>query len=235
MHLDSSKRRLSYVSLVLLLASYIWFGWYLCGLKASPTWLNAACYSVFGSPVQPSATTTQQPIKKESVLETTRSPDKPSPPKPETQEKPGAKESPAAKATQPSPAETRPVPAFTRAFCNVMVKYNLLAGVLAIAWIILSSLAFISPLTNFSTFITRWFHSDTIAFATVFLLAGLVTMMLYVLHVFMPILTILAVDGLARIDIQYAGLSGVQAFWILTLVSFIGLTIGWTAHALVLR
>lgn len=104
---------------------------------------------------------------------------------------------------------------------------------MAVAWIIVSSIAFISPLTSFSAFITRFFQSDTVAMLTLFMVAGLAAVILYWLHVFLQILTILAVDTLARIDIQYAGLTGIQAFWILTLVSLAGLILGWTANTLI--
>ncbi len=88
-------------------------------------------------------------------------------------------------------------------------------------------MAFISPLTSFSSFISRWFKSDTVAFMTIVTIAGMAAVILYWLHVFLQILTILAADALARIDIQTAGLSGNQAFWILVLVSLTGLIAGW--------
>ncbi len=102
---------------------------------------------------------------------------------------------------------------------------------MAVGWILLSSMIFISPITSFNAFISRWFQSDTVAFTTVFLVAALAAVILYWLHIFLQILTILAADALARIDIQYLGLTGAQAFWILTLTSFTGLAIGWTANA----
>jgi hypothetical protein len=110
------------------------------------------------------------------------------------------------------------------------VRHNLPVGLLAVGWILLSSMVFISPITNFNTFISRWFSSDTVAFLTIFMIAGMAAVVLFWLHVFLQILTILAVDALARIDIQAAGLSGLQAFWLLALVSLVGLAGGWLAN-----
>lgn len=114
--------------------------------------------------------------------------------------------------------------------CHTVVRHNLPVGLLAVGWILLSSMVFISPITNFNTFISRWFSSDTVAFLTIFMIAGMAAVVLFWLHVFLQILTILAVDALARIDIQAAGLSGLQAFWLLALVSLVGLAGGWLAN-----
>lgn len=111
--------------------------------------------------------------------------------------------------------------------CDIFVKHNIHVAFLAIAWILVSSMAFISPLTSFSSFVSRWFKSDTVAFLTLVTIAGMAAVILYWLHVFLQILTILAADALARIDIQTVGLSGNQAFWILVLVSLTGLIAGW--------
>lgn len=121
----------------------------------------------------------------------------------------------------------------TTFICSIIVRHNVHIGLLAIAWILISSLAFISPLTSFSSFVSRWFNSDTVAFMTLITIAGMAAVILYWLHVFLQILTILAADALARIDIQTAGLNGNQAFWILTLVSLTGLIMGWLFNVLV--
>lgn len=210
------QKHFTWLSLVLLLITYTWFGWYLAGLKAQPLWLNSACYRIFGAPLQ-------TPVMERS---------------------PQSEASPLAQAVPHSAPSTEPTGSresstaelsadFSRTMCGSLLKYNLPAGLLAVAWILLSSMAFISPLTNFSAFMRRWFQSDTVAMMTIFMLAGLAAVILYWLHVFLQVLTILAVDILARIDIQYAGLTGIQAFWILTAVSLTGLILGWTANSLV--
>lgn len=100
-------------------------------------------------------------------------------------------------------------------------------------WIICSSMAFISPMTSLNSFITRWFQSDMMAFLGMFIIVGLAVLILLWLDMILQILMILAADALARIDIQDLGLNGKQAFWILLTVSLIGLTVGWTANALI--
>jgi hypothetical protein len=117
-----------------------------------------------------------------------------------------------------------------KALCDLIVQQNLLGAILAIGWILMASAAFMSPLTSFSRFISRWFKSDTIAFLSVFLLAGVATLTLFLLQVFLQILTILAAEALARIDIQTRGANLTQAFWLLTIDALLGLSIGWTAR-----
>jgi fatty acid desaturase len=102
--------------------------------------------------------------------------------------------------------------------------------ILAIGWVLIICCAFISPLSGFSNFVSRWFKSDTVAFLTIFMLAGLAAFILYWLHVFLYILTIIATEALARVDIQMAGLTNWQAFLILLVISLVGLVIGWEAR-----
>ncbi len=212
------QKHFTWLSLALLLITYTWFGWYLAGLQAQPLWMKSACYRMFGSPLQAEEAEEAVPTRP-TPTEAAPSPESPAP------------------AIAPSEAVQSapevPTTDFSRSMCSSILKHNLPAGVLAVAWIVVSSLAFISPLTSFSAFISRCFQSDTVAMMTIFMVAGLAAVILYWLHIFLQILTILAVDILARIDIQYAGLTGIQAFWILTLVSLVGLVLGWTAQALI--
>ncbi|MDX2229133.1 MAG: hypothetical protein NW220_05830 [Leptolyngbyaceae cyanobacterium bins.349] len=228
--------RLSWLSLTLLLISYTWFGWYLCGLKTRPLWLSSACYRIFGEPLASTPATIQMP---EAAQAPTLTPERTSSQLEGEQltKKTTVAESPVQ--TTPEAASKSSLtddavqpPAYTQTICSAVIKYNLPAGLLAVGWILVSSVAFISPLTSIGNFINRWFQSDTVAFLTIFLLAGLAAVILYWLHIFLQIITILAVDILARIDIQYAGLTGTEAFWILTLVSLTGLVLGWTANAI---
>jgi hypothetical protein len=112
--------------------------------------------------------------------------------------------------------------------CNP--KFPLLAIACAIAWVGVISAAFMHPIIGLNRFITRWFQSDTIAFLTLFALAGLVTTILFFLRIFLYIFTILATEALARIDMQTQGYKELQAFWTLASVSFLGLGLGWGTH-----
>jgi hypothetical protein len=125
----------------------------------------------------------------------------------------------------PQPPQTQ-----QQKICNLAFKHNFPISLLAVSWIFISSIAFISPLTSFDSFLSRWFHSDTTAFMVLFAFAGLAAVILFWLHVFLQILTVLAAEALARIDMQAARMSGIQAYWILTFVSLTGLTVGWFAN-----
>ncbi len=116
--------------------------------------------------------------------------------------------------------------------CRLALDHNLFTATLAISWIIVSSMAFMSPLKSFSAFLTRWFHSDTVAFTAIFLFAALAAVILFWLHVFTQILTILAAETLARIDLQTRDVNGMQSFWLLTTVCLIGLGFGWVGNTI---
>jgi hypothetical protein len=111
--------------------------------------------------------------------------------------------------------------------CDVVAKENLFGALLALSWIVLASIAFMSPLTSFTRFIVRWFKSDTVAFLALCIIAGMVTFILFWLQLFLHISAILASEALARIDLQTRGFSKLQAFWILILLSLAGLALGW--------
>ncbi|MEX0268213.1 hypothetical protein AB3R30_03645 [Leptolyngbyaceae cyanobacterium UHCC 1019] len=131
---------------------------------------------------------------------------------------------------QPEEAKV-PTPQPTN-ICRLALEHNLFTATLAISWIIISSIAFMAPLKSFSAFVTRWFNSDTVAFTTIFLFAGLAAVVLYWLHVFTQILTILAAETLARIDLQTRSVNGIQSFWLLTTVCLIGLGFGWIINTI---
>lgn len=204
-------------SLLLLLISYAGFGWYLSGITTHPAWARSACYQIFG----PAEATTIAPeaaprpaIAAEEPIALPRSP----------QPEPTQRES--------SPAAPRPEAKTLKNNhpCRLIIDHNLLIALGAVLWVLMSATAFISPLQSFNRFVTRWFRSDTVAFGTIFIIASMAAIILFWLHVFLQILTILAADVLARIDIQVAGLSGMQAFWILVSVSLTGLSLGWLAN-----
>ncbi|MFM7447874.1 MAG: hypothetical protein ACKO24_04670 [Leptolyngbyaceae cyanobacterium] len=117
--------------------------------------------------------------------------------------------------------------------CRLSLKYNLPIILAAVVWIVVAAIAFMNPLVNFSRFITRWFQSDTVAFLTICIVAGTASMMLFWLHVFLQILTIIAAETLARLDLQLSRLNNSQAFWILLMVSFVGLASGLTLRFVV--
>lgn len=98
---------------------------------------------------------------------------------------------------------------------------------LAVVWVCVISIAFMRPLVSFTQFITRWFKSDTVAFLSIFMMAGVASLLLFWLHIFLYILTILAAESLARIDMQTQGVAEIRVFWILATVSLLGLGVGY--------
>ncbi|HIK18586.1 MAG TPA: hypothetical protein IGS53_25355 [Leptolyngbyaceae cyanobacterium M33_DOE_097] len=117
-------------------------------------------------------------------------------------------------------------------YCQHFIQSNWFAVVLTVIWIFLSSLAFRSPLTSIIRIISRTFHSDTVAFLAIFMFAAMGAIILFWLHVFLFIITILATEALARIDIQLAGYGVGEAFWMLLCVCMAGLAMGVSAHYL---
>ena len=120
-----------------------------------------------------------------------------------------------------------PTAVHTQNMCTVIAKDNLLDAMLALSWIVLASFAFMAPLTSFTHFVLRWFKSDTVAFLTLCIIAGMVTFVLFWLQLFLYIATILASEALVRIDLQALGFGKLQAFWTLVLLSTTGLALGW--------
>jgi hypothetical protein len=97
----------------------------------------------------------------------------------------------------------------------------LVAGSFAIA------LIYLHPLADLSRFVQRWFSSDTLAFTTFVIIAATVSIMLNWFKLFMPVLMILTTEGLARIDLQANEYDEWPTFFILVLVTGLGLGVGW--------
>lgn len=214
-------KRLPWVSLTLLIVCYASFGWYLAGLSSpKPLWLVAGCYQLIGEPVP-----NNLEIPGQSTVGQARSRFLGSVNLKEFKPKEGQLTSPTSKPTDDS---TQP----PQNICSLARDHNLISAVLAISWIVLSSLAFMSPLTNLTIFLTRWFNSDTVAFTAIFLFAAFAAVGLYWLHIFTQILTILAAETLARIDLQTRSVNGMKSFWLLTTVCLFGLIVGWAASTI---
>jgi hypothetical protein len=225
-----SVKRVPWTSLAILIVCYASFGWHLAGLPSpKPDWLMAKCSQIIGETLPTETEVRQEPTagkERSRVLGSANE---------------SSETSPAEKATKPlgeAPAVSPPTQAAAvptsqpKTLCRLAHDHNLFTATLAILWIILSSIAFIAPLTSFSAFITRWVHSDTVAFTAIFLFAALAAVVLYWLHVFAQILTILAAETLARIDLQTRSMNGMQSFWILTVVCLIGLGLGWMINTI---
>ncbi|MEB3293191.1 MAG: hypothetical protein VKJ24_08515 [Synechococcales bacterium] len=89
------------------------------------------------------------------------------------------------------------------------------------------SLLFIHPLTDLGKIINKRFQSDAVAFTSLVGLAAFTAILLNWFKLFMPILMLLTSETLARIDIQYAKFSELQAYAMLTTTAWLGLASGW--------
>jgi hypothetical protein len=135
---------------------------------------------------------------------------------------------PACQKTFDTFGQVLPLTGQAHSVCSALVKENFLGAAAALSWVVIASTAFISPLTSFNSFILRWFKSDTIAFLALCIIAGMVAFALLWLQLFLHVSAILASEALARLDLQTSGLSKLKAFWILLLLSLVGLLVGWS-------
>ncbi|MBD1868228.1 hypothetical protein H6F93_18255 [Leptolyngbya sp. FACHB-671] len=99
--------------------------------------------------------------------------------------------------------------------------------VCVIGFAVLQALLLTTFAQGFKAMVGRWLSSDTGYFTTVLSLAFLATTVLVWAHVFGYIITVIAAEVLARLDLQNRGFSRAQSLFILTLVSLTGLVIGW--------
>lgn len=87
-------------------------------------------------------------------------------------------------------------------------------------------------LTTFATglriFIRKWLRSDIGYFSIVILSALSIAFVLVWYHTFAYVLIVIASELLARLDLQSAGYDAWQTLSILTIVSILGLAVGWS-------
>jgi hypothetical protein len=91
------------------------------------------------------------------------------------------------------------------------------------------AVVFLHPLTGLGRIIHNRFQSDTLAFCSLILLAGFVSVLLNWFKLFLPLFMIFAFEALARIDLKTARMGEVGTCILLTTFSWIGLFLGWFA------
>ncbi len=101
------------------------------------------------------------------------------------------------------------------------------------ALVILIALLLTAPLTLLKAFFSQWMNSDTRAFLCVIAsaLAGVFIMTWF--SFFAHILVLLSAGALTRLDLQTAGFSGTQSFWIIAIVSMAGFSLGVLLNQLI--
>ncbi|NER46998.1 MAG: hypothetical protein F6J92_09915 [Symploca sp. SIO1A3] len=95
-----------------------------------------------------------------------------------------------------------------------------------IVCILLISLALTAPFQLIKSCYSSWLQSDFRAFISVIVGSFLLVIILGSLDVFVRILVLIAASTLARIDLQTASYGEWQAFWLLSIVSLIGYSLG---------
>ena len=87
-----------------------------------------------------------------------------------------------------------------------------------------------SPWSKIRDYFTRLFKSDTRAFLFAVIVALSSVAIITWLHVFAHALVVISAGILVRLDAQTFGLSERQAFWLLAIVSLLGLGLGGAAQ-----
>ncbi|NEP10614.1 MAG: hypothetical protein F6K14_10450 [Symploca sp. SIO2C1] len=95
-----------------------------------------------------------------------------------------------------------------------------------IVYILLISLALTAPFQLIKNCYSSWLQSDLRAFMSVIVGSFFGVIIIGSLDVFIRILVLIAASALVRIDLQTANYSEWQAFWLLSLVSLTGYSLG---------
>jgi hypothetical protein len=90
------------------------------------------------------------------------------------------------------------------------------------------TIVFLHPLTFLGKFMRNRFESDAVAFCLLILVAGVTSVLLNWLKVFLPVFMILACEALTRIDFSNGAFSERSTGIWLTITSWLGLAIGWS-------
>lgn len=99
----------------------------------------------------------------------------------------------------------------------------------AIVWGLTLAFLMMNPLTGLQRMLMHWFKSDTVAFSFLIGAAAFASILLNWFKIFLPFIMVFSAESLARLDIQTAEFSQIQALIILTLTAWIGLGLGWAA------
>lgn len=110
---------------------------------------------------------------------------------------------------------------------------DLFLWLLGAGYVMLIVLALTAPLTMIQTVYSSWLRSDTRALLSIIFSAFLAVILIHWIQLFIRILVLLSAGALARIDLQVAGYTPLQAFKILAVFSLTGYGLGIIAHQLV--
>lgn len=105
-----------------------------------------------------------------------------------------------------------------------------LVWVAVIAFSLLEALLLTALSKGLRRFIKKWLRSDLGYFSVVIVAAFSITVALVWYNVFEYFVLVAGSEVLARLDLQNAGFSPWQAFFVLTFVTLVGLAVGWSAY-----
>lgn len=108
---------------------------------------------------------------------------------------------------------------------------NWVAWALAIVFALGQALLLTTWSKGLRRFFRNWLRSSLGYFSLVLLGAMSIAVILVWYHVFEYILVVVAAEILARLDLQQSRLGRWQSLGVLTVISVLGLSIGWTAEA----
>lgn len=92
---------------------------------------------------------------------------------------------------------------------------------------LLISLVYLDPLTQLKKLVQRLFVYDAIAFCVLVMLAATVSIGMYWFRIFLPMMMILMTEGLVRLDLKANRYNTWQTFFLLIVVTGLGLGYGW--------
>lgn len=101
-----------------------------------------------------------------------------------------------------------------------------LLWLLGAAYTLLIASAMTAPWALIKGFYGSFLRSDSRAFVSVIVGAFVAVIFIHWIEIFVRILVLICASALARLDLQTAGYSKWQAFWILMVVSIIGFAVG---------
>lgn len=88
-------------------------------------------------------------------------------------------------------------------------------------------LFFTVPFNKFKWPVIKWFKSDIGTFFMIVILSIIGVVMFTWMHIFINVLLMISATALARLELQTAKFKNWQAFLILSLLSTVGLVVGW--------
>ncbi|XHX79827.1 MAG: hypothetical protein RBJ76_07860 [Stenomitos frigidus ULC029] len=104
--------------------------------------------------------------------------------------------------------------------------------VLAIAGMFLITIVFTVLRFQPESGVSYWLQSDTNAFILLVVSAAFLSIILLWLDIFLKLVAVWAAETLVRLELRYDAVSVTNSFWLLMMLSFAGLVLGWLVSRL---